>query len=229
MAEDTPQSFNHFSLISFTDRYWMQAPDERRQVRRRWLDALKQSSDVVHVYQAFGPEAQNDLLLWCAVSGDDVGIAQRFFAGYAEAMAPARPYCSVEETLWGFTRPSQYTKTRSAQEIDPFSPDRLPYLIMYPFVKTVDWYLKDRDERQRMMAQHIKVGKQYKDITQLLLYSTGLQDQEFVVVYETHDLVRFQSLVTQLRGTEARVHTQRDYPLHAAIFQADADTLDRWL
>jgi hypothetical protein len=39
-----------------------------------------------------------------------------------------------------------------------------------------------------MMNEHIRIGKQYREITQLLLYSFGLQDQEFVVVYETDDL-----------------------------------------
>ncbi len=30
------------------------------------------------------------------------------------------------------------------------------------------------------MNEHIRNGKQYREVTQLLLYSFGLQDQEFV-------------------------------------------------
>jgi chlorite dismutase len=55
----------------------------------------------------------------------------------------------------------------------------------------------------------MKIGHKYQDITQLLLYSVGLQDQEFVVVYETADLRRFMALVAELRGTEARLYTSR--------------------
>jgi len=131
--------------------------------------------------------------------------------------------------LWGFTQPSQYTKTRSTQELDPFDARALPYLVMYPFVKTTEWYLKPVEERRRMMFEHIKVGKQFPDITQLLLYSTGLQDQEFVVVYETDDLARFSRLVTELRSTAARPFTLRDTPLHTAIRVGDPATLDAWL
>ena len=40
--------------------------------------------------------------------------------------------------------------------------------------------LMDRETRQGMMNEHIRVGRQYPEISQLLLYSTGLQDQEFV-------------------------------------------------
>ena len=48
-----------------------------------------------------------------------------------------------------------------------------------------------REARQGMMNEHIRIGKQYEDINQLLLYSFGLQDQEFVVVYETENLPLF--------------------------------------
>jgi chlorite dismutase len=79
------------------------------------------------------------------------------------------------------------------------------------------------------MMEHIKIGKQYEDITQLLLYSTGLQDQEFVVVYETRDLLRFSRLVTDLRSTAGRPYTERDTPLHTAIYQSGLEALQRWL
>ena len=76
-----------------------------------------------------------------------------------------------------------------------------------------------------MMNDHIQVGKQYKDITQLLLYSFGLQDQEFVVVYETDDLNRFSKLVHELRATEGRKYTERDAPLHIGV-HLDADEIE---
>ena len=42
----------------------------------------------------------------------------------------------VRQPLWGFTRPSTYAKTRSTQEIDPFTAERKRHLVVYPFVKT---------------------------------------------------------------------------------------------
>jgi chlorite dismutase len=229
MAEQTPQTLNHFATVRFTDAYWLEPAEVRCSIRSAWLGALREHADAVHVYQSFGPLAGTDLLLWCACNGGDAGRPHRFFSAFARAAAPARRYLTVQSTLWGFTRPSQYTKTRSAQEIDPFNGSRTPYLIMYPFVKTPQWYLEEREERQGMMQEHIKVGKQYKDITQLLLYSVGLQDQEFVVVYETPDLVRFLNLVTELRSTRARLYTERDTPLHSGIYQPDAEALAAWL
>ena len=73
-----------------------------------------------------------------------------------------------------------------------------------------------RDARQGMMNEHIRIGHQYPEIKQLLLYSFGLQDQEFVVVYETDDLPQFSDLVNELRGAEGRRYTERDTPAYTA-------------
>lgn len=229
MPEPTLQTFNYFGLVRFTPAYWSLPPADRRRMCGEWLERLDGAADRLHVYQSFGPEAAHDLVLWSALRTVGPDTPQRFFTGFASAIAPVRQYVTLCHTLWGLTRPSQYTKTRSTQELDPFAADRAPYLIIYPFVKTAAWYLRARPERQEMMAQHIRVGKQYKDITQLLLYSFGLQDQEFVVVYETDNLSRFLALVEELRGTEARLFTERDTPLHLGIHQADREALGAWL
>ena len=88
------------------------------------------------------------------------------------------------------------------------------YLIVYPFVKTIQWHLLPLPERSRIMKDHVGVGKKYNhNIEQQLLYSYGLDDQEFIVAYATDSLLDFQSLVMELRGTEGRAHTERDTPI----------------
>ncbi len=229
MAEQTLPCFHHFALIAFTADYWREPPGARRGIVCGWIERLRAATDALHLYQTFGVEAGTDLLAWSAIAGDDPVIPARFFAACAEALAPSRRYVTLATALWGLTQPSQYTKTRSTQELDPFAPARAPYLVIYPFTKTSSWYQLPGEERRRMMMDHIKVGKQYGDITQLLLYSTGLQDQEFVVAYETDDLLRFTSLVTELRSTTGRPYTERDTPLHSAIHLPDSNALTRWL
>jgi chlorite dismutase len=229
MAEQTPVTLNHFAMVRCTGAYWSLDATARAAARQAWLAALRGSAEALHLYQLFGLEAGHDLLLWTARRAGEPAVAADFFARYAAAFGPHRALFELRETLWGFTRPSQYTKTRSTQELDPFAPERQPYLIAYPFVKTSQWYALDQAQRQALMGGHIRTGKQYPDITQLLLYSFGLQDQEFVVVYETHDLLRFLTLVQDLRSTEARAYTQRDWPLHAGRLVQDAEELSSWL
>lgn len=68
-----------------------------------------------------------------------------------------------------------------------------------------------------MMNEHIRVGRTFPNIGQLLLYSTGLGDQEFIVGYETDSLAEFQDLVIELRSTEARRYTLQDTPIFTCV------------
>jgi len=228
MPEETHRTLNHFALFAFKEAYWTLAADARAEFHAAWLAGLRAAARKVDVYQVFPAESNADVLVWSALLAEGKCNTAEFFEGFARATNPFRAYLHISTTLWGYTRPSQYTKTRSTQEIDPFAETRKPYLVMYPFVKTIDWYLMSREARQGMMNEHIRIGKQYEDITQLLLYSFGVQDQEFVVVYEMDDLPRFSDLVNELRSTEGRRYTLRDTPLHTAIFHPAEETLALW-
>ena len=225
MPEETPRTLNHFALFAFKDAYWTLATEARTEFHQAWLAGLRAAARKVDVYQVFPSESSADVLVWSAVPAEDKNSAAGFFERFARATNPFRAYLQISTILWGYTRPSEYTKTRSAQEIDPFAEARRPYLVVYPFVKTTEWYLKSREARQGMMNEHIRIGKQYESISQLLLYSFGVQDQEFVVVYETDDLPRFSDLVNELRSTEGRRYTERDAPLHTAIYHPAEETL----
>ena len=213
-----PVTLGHFMSYRYTPRFWELAPEERRQRARAWLDGMHGSAEVANLYLTQGIETDADLLLWSTVRAPDVEVPGDFFVRRAAAENAHRDILEPGHVLWGLTRPSEYSRAaKSAQEIDPFAPERLPFLIMYPFTKTADWYLFGRETRQGMMNEHIRIGKQYREITQLLLYSFGLQDQEFVVVYETDDMSLFSKLVYDLRNTEARRYTKADTPLHTGV------------
>lgn len=220
------RTFNHYSLVSFKDHYWSLSTKERQEFHQKWLDGLCASAQKVDIFQS--TESGIDLIIWCALPADNKQDPTNFFEKFLKANNPYHQLISVKDTLWGFTRPSQYSKARSRQEIDPFAETRKPYLIIYPFNKTTEWYLMSREARQGMMNEHIRIGKQYDTISQLLLYSFGLQNQEFVVVYETDDLARFSDLVNELRDTEGRRYTLRDTPLHTAIYYPAEETLRLW-
>jgi len=220
------RTLNHYALISFKEAYWSLSAGERGDFHKNWLTALRSSAQKVDIFQ--GTESDVDLVVWSALTVSDTKDPAVFFEKLAIAMSSYRHLIEQKDLLWGFTRPSQYSKARSKQEIDPFAETHRSYLIIYPFSKTTEWYLMSREARQGMMNEHIRIGKQYEDISQLLLYSFGLQNQEFVVVYETDDLTRFSDLVNELRDTEARRYTLRDTPLHTAVYHPAEETLALW-
>ncbi len=96
-------------------------------------------------------------------------------------------------------------------------PFRGKYLFVYPFVKTRAWYALPADERWRIMQEphpgrtRVPEGRQPHD----LLF--GLDDQEFVVAFDTDDVGAFLDLVQRLRTTEASAYTLRDTPSFTCI------------
>lgn len=226
MAEQTPRTLNHYAMVAFKDVYWTMDSDSRAAFHTDWLVQLNNAAHKLDIFQS--AESNVDILIWSALQAKEPQATADFFKRFARACSPYRHLIDIKHSLWGYTRPSQYTKVRSAQEIDPFAETRKKYMVIYPFVKTVEWYLMSREARQGMMNEHIRIGKQYMDIKQLLLYSFGVQDQEFVVVYEMDDLQKFSDLVNELRSSEARRYTLRDTPLHTAIYHTAEETLALW-
>lgn len=227
MPEETPRTLNHFALAAYKDEFWNLSSNSRKDITKEWLAALRGAAEKVDIFQS--AESGVELVLWTAVRAEEPDETAEFFEKFARACAPYRRLFDIKSSLWGYTRPSQYTKTRSTQEIDPFAESRKRYLVIYPFVKTPEWYMMGREARQGMMNEHIRIGKQYSEIKQLLLYSFGVQDQEFVVVYEMDDLQQFSDLVNELRSSEARRYTLRDTPLHTAIYHPAEETLAIWV
>ena len=213
------RTLQHFSSWTLRDAYWASSDAEQHTLRADWVGRLGDVAAAVHHYQTFPTESRSDILVWLAVEPEAADAPAAVFDAFARAVRPFRRYLRPVDALWGFTRPSPYSQARSRQEIDPFQPRTHPYLVMYPFTKTADWYLVERETRQTMMNEHIAIGKQYHEVKQLLVYSVGLQDQEFVVVYETPDLPQFSQLVADLRQTRARSFTKSDAPLHTALYR----------
>lgn len=202
-------------LFFKADPLWRRLPAKTRdEGRREFADVMRaQSAIASHPYSTLGLKTTASLLFWQKGGEPETQqdqLAQLLQTGLGQ-------YLEVTNILFGLTRPSVYTKRRTAQEQALDEPNRLKYLIVYPFAKTVEWYLMSRDARQGMMNEHMRIGHEYADVRQLLVYATGLDDQEFVVAYETESLQRHQELVIALRSTEGRRYTLRDTPIFTAI------------
>jgi len=176
--------------------------------------AITARSDVTTFsYSTIGLKAGVDLVLWSLAPSlealeEKSASALRFSMG---------AWMTVQHSFLGIIRPSQYVKRPTQQEQSLFTGDRSAYLIVYPFTKSTDWYLLGQEERQKVMNEHMKVGHRYPQVRQLLAYSFGVDDMDFLVAYETDDLAAFGELVRELRGTESRRSTIRDTPILTGI------------
>ena len=116
------------------------------EIAQSWRSALPGMADSVHLYRTGGTRTDGDVLVWSSIPTEDDQAPANFFEKFLEVQRPYRSYIHVVDVLWGFTRPSQYARGSADREIDPMVKRSLPYLIVYPFVKTHEWYQHSVEE-----------------------------------------------------------------------------------
>jgi chlorite dismutase len=207
-------SARHFVKYTFLklDPAWRRLDSERRaQDKRELMGACEDFADG-HLLQAFslvGTRGDAELLLVAEAENLDrihelhVVLAQSGLMKWAHT-----PY-----SFLGMRKTSEYSEDERAMP----RAFRGKYVFVYPFVKSREWYALPGDERWRIMQGHIEVGREYPEVDNHTTYSFGLDDQEFVVAFDTDDVGRFLDLVQRLRSTEASRYTVRDTPSFTCI------------
>jgi len=212
-------------LVRFTfyklDPQWQLLPEETRRRGRaelvRIFDEFSEHS-VMRSFSLFGLRSDCDFMLWQATyTVEDLqGISSQI------RRSPMGPYLRETQAMLSMTKRSVYVGKNARGAHDPrlvIAPDDKKYLFVYPFVKTRAWYALPLADRKRMMNEHIRVGLTYPSVTLNTTYSFGLDDQEFVVAFETDNISDFLDLVQELRETEASSYTLRDTPMFTCVAQ----------
>ncbi len=226
MDDLTPRVLNHISLFSFTDSYWLLNEHARGSFHEHWLKALETAATNVDIYQ--NADSRADLLIWSAVNATEASTAAGFFRRFAVMTAPFRRLIRPVDSLWGFTQPTADAKARSPEDIDPLSATRLQYLVIYPFGNGPEWYGLNPTVRQETIDEYTRLAEQFEDISRLVLRAFGLQEYEFLLLYETDDLGRLSVLANELRNNDAGRFSRADKSAYTAIYHPAAETLAIW-
>ena len=218
----TPLEFNKGGYASRTE--YRPSPD-RMKAEPSVLDEF---SDRVSIssYSLVGTRGDADLMLWM-VSPTLEAINELAAQINRTALAP---YLSTPYSYLAMTRRSPYVVNhRHEGQEGASSTMRIvgrKYLFVYPFVKTHDWYQLPKEERQELMNEHFVIGHKYPDVKISTAYSFGLDDQEFVLGFETDDPSNFLDLVMDLRESKARPYTLLDTPIFSCISKPIGACLD---
>jgi chlorite dismutase len=204
----------HFVKYTFlkVDPAWRRLPDdERAEHKREFLAACEDFSAerLLRAFSTVGTRGDTDMMLLSQAT--NLERIHEFHVVLAQS--GLMKWCSQPYSYLAMTKPSEYSD-ESRLEVRPA---HARYLFVYPFVKTRAWYTLPPDQRWKIMQEHIKVGKEYPDIDLNTSYSFGLDDQEFVVAFETDEPSRFLDLVQRLRTTEASAYTKRDTPTFTCV------------
>ena len=181
---------------------------------------------IVLPYSTLGLKAGIDFMLWRI--GYEIDPFQKMAADINKSVLGQ--YLEVPQSLLAMTKHSQYVDehVHEGQEGRRLRivPGKRPFLFVYPFVKTRDWYLLPASERQRIMNEHIAIGHKYPRVKINTTYSFGLDDQDFVVAFESDTADEFLDLVQELRETESSKYTVRDTPMYTCRRTTMAEILD---
>ncbi len=215
--------YHHYLFFNLGNEFYQLPKGEQDQLKMEFLAFLSAVDHLIIVsYATLGLKAKTTFMLWCrAKDPGEISI----MLGHLFRTKLGR-YLSVEYTFFGIVRNSEYSgRTGKPEQVMQNYPDRLPYFILYPFTKTSEWHLLDRENRSAIMGQHIKVGLGHPEIRQCLLYSYGVDDYEFIVSYETKTLEEFQDLVIEMRRTVGRKYTLVDTPTFTCIYKPLAELI----
>jgi chlorite dismutase len=220
------RQFVTFSFYRFTEAFHALAGEQRAGVARelvdlvrRWEQRCETRQDViVKSYSLAGLRAEIDFMIW--LISEDPGLLQQFSAELHSA--DLRRYVLCARRYLSQTKRSQYVVKLDPEHSEAESrfrivPGNRKYIFVYPFVKTRDWYLLSKRARQGIMDEHIEVGTRYRSVKLNTTYSFGLDDQEFVVAFETDNPSDFLDLVQELRETESSRYTLRDTPIYTCV------------
>jgi len=230
-AEQEPKR----QLVNFgfykVDPAWRRLPkQERDRGKEEFCRVVESYGDnermKVLTYSTVAMRGDCDFLLWriCYQLEDLQNMSACLLAtGLGQYLTTPHSFLAMTKRsiyLMGHKHPGQ-TDSRGV-----IKPGEFKYLFVYPFVKTREWYRMTLPARQGVMSEHIAVGHKYPSVKLNTTYSFGLDDQEFVVAFETDQPADFLDLVMELRETESSRFTQRDTPIFTCILKSLRETLD---
>jgi peroxiredoxin len=172
------------------------------------FDALAGKGVTVRgVYDLTGMRADADYMLWW--HADNVEALQAAYSALRRTTALGR----VSEPVWSqvaLHRPAEFNKSHVPAFVAGEEPKR--YVCVYPFVRSLDWYLLPDEERRQMLAEHGKEARDYPDVRANTVPAFALGDYEWILAFEADELDRIVDLMRHLRGTEARRHVREETP-----------------
>lgn len=217
----TDRTFVKFTFLKIDPAWQRRDAELRAEDKRELLAACEDfaADRALRAYSTVGTRGDVDLLL---LSQSPI-LADLHTFHVVLAQSGIAKWSTIPHSYLAMTKRSPYSDSEARPEI---CTSERRYLFVYPFEKRREWYRLPADERQRIMAEHIEIGRRYPEIAINTAYSFGLDDQEFVVSFEADDPGEFLDLVQELRGSESSSYTLRDTPIFTCVAMSVAHALD---
>ena len=228
MAQEGRRDYVKHSFLKVSPEWRRLPPGERDHGKKQFAEVVAKFSGRLATasYSLVGTRGDVDLLLW-KVSPSLEAINELLAQLNRTELGK---FLSMPHSYLSMTRRSPYLEHHQHEgQVGTAATMWIigrKYLFVYPFVKTPDWYFLSQEERQTLMDEHFTIGHRYPSVKISTGYSFGIDDQEFVLGFETDDPPNFLELMTELREAIGRRYTLRDTPIFTCIHKPLRECLD---
>ncbi|MCA0379465.1 MAG: chlorite dismutase family protein [Actinobacteria bacterium] len=217
VAEGINETTNYTIYAVFVERRTVVAPGQSAvgaiEARLREIEGLT----VRGWYDLSGFRADADLMLWAHAP-----TSEALQAAYRAVLEEGAGRLAPVWSNVGVHRAAEFNRTHVPAFLAGESPRG--YVCVYPFVRSYEWYLLPDEERSRLLREHGMAARGYSDVLANTISSFALGDYEWLLAFESDDLVRIVDLMRELRATEARRHVREEVPFFTGP-RAEAATL----
>ena len=226
-SQATERQFLKYTFFK-VDLHWRRLSNEEKSSSKREFATLVNDfakHNTLKSYSLVGIRGDADFILWTTA------FRLEEFQDLTSHLLSSTlgKYLEIPYSYLAMTRKSEYLGDHRHEGQEGVSLTKTPYgskyLFVYPFIKKREWYFLPHEERTKMMGQHFKIGHKYPSVLIHTGYSFGLDDQEFVLAFETDQPSDFLELVMELRSSEASRYTAVETPIFTCINTSIDDIL----
>ncbi len=225
------RQFLNYAFFKLDPAFRRLPPAEREEIKAEFLaaaegwvtDGAPEQGRIQRTYSLVGVRGDVDFMLWrIAFDVRDFQEAQGRLNRTRLMGYLTQPYNFIS-----MNKRSQYVnRVEGSGHGLEILPGQGKFLFIYPFVKTRAWYDLTPHSRQGMMDEHIYASGPFKGVRINTSYSYGIDDQEFVVSFDSDYPQEFVDLVHRLRYTEASNYTLQDTPMFTCVKKELGDVLN---
>ncbi|MCV7153264.1 hydrogen peroxide-dependent heme synthase [Mycolicibacterium pyrenivorans] len=200
-----------FSVFSVRPGALAYEDDARADVAEETAAFLKLQEEkgvvVRGLYDIAGMRADADFMMW--THAESIEALQSTYSDLRRTTTLGRASTPVWSNV-ALHRPAEFNKSHIPAFLAGEEPGA--YICVYPFVRSLDWYLLPDEERRRMLSEHGMAARGYKDVRANTVPAFALGDYEWLLAFEAPELHRIVDLMRDLRATDARRHVREETP-----------------
>ena len=204
-----PEVVNQQSLYAMHSVFSTTAPLPASVSADAVSSAIAESgAEVRGFYDVGGFRAEADLLAWMVADAPEKLQAAYHAIRRSELGEYLEPVWSVVSVH----RPAEFNKSHVPSCFSGVAPR--PWICVYPFVRSYEWYLLPDEERSAMLAEHGRKGARFTDVVANTVSTFGLSDYEWLLPLESDDPIHLVDMMRDLRATGARRHVREEVPFY---------------